>query len=134
MCRWLRKAEVGGRHFGGSGKCMRWVSPILQSVSLDSGGMGHHPDRQHCSLAGGTRQPLYRPNREGDAYANNRVLFGTQSQEINLETLAHPACPTRTDEKGSGKGIAGGGTYVGEHLLSYDVGIFPVAHQIGSGY
>ena len=23
-------------------------------------------------------------------------------------------------------------TYIGEHLLSYDVGVFPVAHKIGS--
>lgn len=49
------------------------------------------------------RQPLYRPNREGNAYTNDRVLFraesGGQGGHLGLRV-------SQMDEKGWRKGMA----------------------------
>ena len=86
---------------------MRWVSPILQSVSLDGGGMGHRPDRQHGSTAGRTGQPLYCPNRKGDTNANDGVLFGTESQAINLAVVCASSVSHSGGREGQWQGLSG---------------------------
>ncbi len=67
------------RRFGGSGKCMRWVSPILQSVSLDGRGMGHRHDRQR-----GEPDSRYIVRTAKATHMQMMASCSGQSQEISL--------------------------------------------------